>query len=1033
MSQGVMCDDGFAVSYQPYPNETKSLIHHHLFQNSNSNNTTNNNNNNNNSTPVKESVTEGVNTTDGNHDNNQNGNDQSSSYLSAVNGVVSSSYQHNKADQTRAPRRPIEFPRRIIMKSVDGGKNKYGSDLMNDAASPMTKLLQEQERLAPPRMIPSVELYPIKLNYQIVDGCEESGSTKSSNKHTKCSGFVLVSRRTKVYDVLQDLLKVTAPEISSSCKRIWSLQQGRHIDGTSSSSFGSKPTKLGDGYEVVDLATLDGKLRSIIKSTENNGTTTTTNSKTTPTIQKLLIGEWTRMHQPYRNNGSSNNNNNHDDDSNELVRELDLLIEVKRPNTSWPRDNLELENRVRVGDFVDAQDITSKWYESIVHEVSDTTVKVHYLGWASRWNGTLLKCRSDSDNTATDEQKLSVNPRLQPIAPLHTHCRRWREGLGKGAILEVRDSQSKVDRPRWYKAVVKKIGGRHVSSQKPIEGGAQLELLHDIIGSSSTDNNIDKNDDNDENNENRGPKNGQHHHQSLSAAQSLILLNRKQQILVEIEQERDTTTPADISMRDIEVDISDSFLSEVDPLKPQPPFLRWVNLYGEEICAAGTHMKIIEAGSDLAVVTLRYEYEAGRKPVEIMKSWNGMYGQGMVKEAMRGTPPAPGAVGMHNLGNSCFLNSIIQCLNHIAPLTQYFLEGKFSEEINRQNPLGSGGHVAIAYAALLKEVWSGNYSALAPRLLKQTVASFAPQFRNSYQHDSQEFCQFLMDGIHEDCNRVTKKPYVEELEGFGMKDEKAAIETWRKHLLRHDSIIVDRCQGMHRSHLTCPSCGRESIKFDVFSTISLPVVLEEKEDSTNKTVIRVEDCIEKFLEGEQLDEMNAWYCQGCKKHVCALKVIALWSVPDILILHLKRFQFENCSVSNNILRSKIDDKVTFPLDNLDLRKYVLGPTDVDAPPIYNLFGVSEHVGVTANSGHYTATVRNCKDGRWYRYNDAHVGETTGETSITGNAYLLFYQRAKGNAKWGGMEKAMTDKQVDPYNEIELDEDGFQEVKTKKKK
>jgi len=323
----------------------------------------------------------------------------------------------------------------------------------------------------------------------------------------------------------------------------------------------------------------------------------------------------------------------------------------------------------------------------------------------------------------------------------------------------------------------------------------------------------------------------------------------------------------------------------------------------------------------------------------------------------------------------------------------------------------------------LKEVWSGNYSALAPRLLKQTVASFAPQFRNSFQHDSQEFCQFLMDGLHEDCNRVTNKPYVEELEGFGMKDEVAASETWRKHLLRHDSIIVDRCQGMHRSHLTCPSCGRESIKFDVFSTVSLPVVLGDKEGSSNH-VLRVEDCIEKFLEGEQLDEMNAWYCQGCKKHVCALKMIALWSVPDVLILHLKRFQFENCSVSNNILRSKIDNTVKFPIDNLDLRKYVLGPIDEDAPPVYNLFGVSEHVGTTATSGHYTATVRNCKDGRWYRYNDAHVGETTGDAAVTGGAYLLFYQRAKGTARWGGLEKSMLEKKV------ETDQDGFVMVKKK---
>jgi len=474
-------------------------------------------------------------------------------------------------------------------------------------------------------------------------------------------------------------------------------------------------------------------------------------------------------------------------------------------------------------------------------------------------------------------------------------------------------------------------------------------------------------------------------------------------------------------LADMEINDSDSLIS-VDTLKPKPPVLRWVNLYGEEVCQAGTHMKI-ETNSDLAVVTLRYEYEPGRKPVEVMKSFNGMYGQGMVKESLRGTPPAPGAVGMHNLGNSCFLNSIIQCLNHIAPLTQYFLEGNYSKEINRKNPLGSGGHVATAYSTLLKEVWSGNYSALAPRLLKQTVASFAPQFRNSFQHDSQEFCQFLMDGLHEDCNRVTNKPYVEELEGFGMKDEVAASETWRKHLLRHDSIIVDRCQGMHRSHLTCPSCGRESIKFDVFSTVSLPVVLGDKEGSSNH-VLRVEDCIEKFLEGEQLDEMNAWYCQGCKKHVCALKMIALWSVPDVLILHLKRFQFENCSVSNNILRSKIDNTVKFPIDNLDLRKYVLGPIDEDAPPVYNLFGVSEHVGTTATSGHYTATVRNCKDGRWYRYNDAHVGETTGDAAVTGGAYLLFYQRAKGTARWGGLEKSMLEKKV------ETDQDGFVMVKKK---
>jgi ubiquitin carboxyl-terminal hydrolase 8 len=999
MSLGVMCDDGFAVSYQAHPNETESLIHHHIFPLQADDDSASDEDDimtPANFSPIqsngnqKETITNGFHSGHQNETSNKSDDNQQSNYLSALgNGLNGDGAWtiHGAGPGKELPqRRPIEFPRQIIMKPVTSGHGKYGKDIMEDSLSPMTRLLKEQEKLLPPQMVPSVELYPIKLNYHIVDGSDTSPGTNDKYK-----GFVLVSRRTKVYDALQDLLKATAPETSSTCKRLWSLRGYRNQNP----NRGTAPTKLGDGYEVVDMDSLDGKLISVKKG----------ESTASKTIPDLLVGEWILSHQQHRQKIRKTTN---DDDK---LRELDILVEIKRANMPWPREKLELEHRVQVGDFVDAQDIAGKWYEAVVKEVSQTTVTVHYLGWASRWNATLRKSNRTNPVIGPVDEGLKqcatkISPRLQAIAPLWTYCRKWREVISKGTLLEVRDSMSKADRPKWYKGVVKKIGGIY-GPYKPIEGGADLELLIDIIGLPDEKKEIDN------------TSNGKR----KASLQALLLMNRKQQVLVEVEQE-EQNIPADNILLTDTTD-SDSLVS-VDPLKPKPPFLRWVNLYGEEICEAGTHMKI-EANGELAVVTLRYEYEAGRKPVEVMKSWNGMYGQGMVKESLRGTPPAPGAVGMHNLGNSCYLNSIIQCLNHIAPLTQYYLEGEFAKEINRQNPLGSGGHVSTAYATLLKEVWSGNYSALAPRLLKQTVASFAPQFRNSFQHDSQEFCQFLMDGLHEDCNRVTNKPYVEELEGFGMKDEIAAIETWRKHLLRHNSIIVDRCQGMHRSHLTCTSCGRESIKFDVFSTVSLPLITETKEGSNG---MQLEECIEKFLEGEQLDEMNAWYCPGCRKHVCALKMIALWSVPDILILHLKRFQFENCRVSNNILRSKIDDTVKFPIENLDLRKYVLGPIDEDAPPVYKLFGVSEHVGSTATSGHYTATVRNCKDGRWYRYNDAHVGETTGDAAVTGGAYLLFYQRAKGNARWGGMEKTMLDKNIDRNGGLETDQDGFVVVKKK---
>jgi hypothetical protein len=91
------------------------------------------------------------------------------------------------------------------------------------------------------------------------------------------------------------------------------------------------------------------------------------------------------------------------------------------------------------------------------------------------------------------------------------------------------------------------------------------------------------------------------------------------------------------------------------------------------------------------------------------------------------------------------------------------------------------------------------------------------------------------------------------------------------------------------------------------------------------------------------------------------------------------------------------------------------------------------MGATANSGHYTATVRNSKDGRWHRYNDAHVGETTADAAVNGGAYLLFYQRAKGAARWGGMEKAMRDRSAESRGELPTDQDGFTTVAKKKKK
>ena len=110
-----------------------------------------------------------------------------------------------------------------------------------------------------------------------------------------------------------------------------------------------------------------------------------------------------------------------------------------------------------------------------------------------------------------------------------------------------------------------------------------------------------------------------------------------------------------------------------------------------------------------------------------------------------------------------------------------------------------------------------------PREFKRIIGDFQPQFAGYDQQDSQEFMSFLLDGLHEDLNRCKRKPFVAKIESKQRPDELIASEAWRRYLLRNDSEIVDRAFGLLRSHVTCTNCGTESVTFDAFSSLSLPI------------------------------------------------------------------------------------------------------------------------------------------------------------------------------------------------------------------
>ena len=329
-----------------------------------------------------------------------------------------------------------------------------------------------------------------------------------------------------------------------------------------------------------------------------------------------------------------------------------------------------------------------------------------------------------------------------------------------------------------------------------------------------------------------------------------------------------------------------------------------------------------------------------------------------------------GLCGLTNLGNTCFMNSIIQCLSSNTEFIKLFLTNNYKEDLNTRIP---DYKLLEQWILLVRGLYNKN-AIVTPTSFHRCIQHLSIEkgnhtFSGFMQNDSQEFLQFLIEALH---NSMSKKVIMNITGTPTSEIDKMAVDaytSWKLYFKNDYSKIIEMFYGQFISNIeTLEDISFHSKTYDPFSNISLEIPILNKK-------INIYDCLDLFTTKEPLDEFKQ-HKEDMRKYT---KNIRLWSTPTYLIIFFKRFNKKGL---------KKIDLIDFPITGLNLNKYVAG-YDQDNN-IFDLYAISNHSG-DLHGGHYWAYTKNY-DNQWYKFNDSHVTLKDPNELITDSAYCLFYKK-----------------------------------------